>query len=343
LTYSIRFCGPDEKLKLVDFLRDSWRSNHLFVSSPELLDWQYLQEGRYNFVVADHLESNKFHGVLGFISPGFFSEGAIANGEDIWLSIWKVDKGLAEKNTIGLELLQFVQSHFSPNSTSAIGINLEVAKLYKVLGCRVASLRQFFVLNSGLMHFEIARIDEDAGPQIPAEASEACQSDALLINEVDERDLHKLSSILVSSSSDKDIKYVLGRFTQHPRYTYRFFSVEQDRKPISLFVARKILINQASCLRIVDFFGIQLVQSSLGHALQKLLLSEGAEYIDLMVSGIDSHVIQQIGFVECSKENFVPHLFEPFFREISTVQFAVFDKKELVVFKGDSDLDRPNY
>ena len=343
MTYSIRFCGLHEKLKLIDFLRDSWRSNHPLVASPDLLDWQYLQEGRYNFVVANHLESDKFHGVLGLISPGYFSEGAIEDGEDIWLSIWKVDKGLAEKSTLGLELLQFVRSHFLPNSTSAIGINLEVAKLYRVLGCKVASLRQFFVLNSELLHFEIARIEEGGEPRVPAEGLEVGKSNPLRIKEVEERDLHKLSSIIALSSSGKDIEYVLGRFTQHPRYTYRFFSVERDRKPVSLFVVRKIFINQASCLRIVDFIGIQSVLSSLGHELQKLLSSEGSEYIDLMVSGIDGDVIQRIGFVECSEENFVPHLFEPFVREISTVRFAVFDRKDLVVFKGDSDLDRPNW
>lgn len=342
MTYSIRFCGPHEKEKLVDFLRDSWRSDHPFVSDPELLDWQYLQEGRYNFVVANHIDSDKFHGVLGFISPGFFSQGWIGSGEDIWLSIWKVNKELAEKNTIGLELLQFVRSHFLPNSVSAIGINSEVAKLYRVMGCKVGSLRQFFILNSGLLEFEIAHIEQDGGPRVPPQPSEVRKSDPLRINEVEERDLHKFSSILASSSSSKDINYVLGRFTRHPSYTYRFFSVEQERKPVSLFVARNLRIDQASCFRIVDFFGIQSVRSSLGHQFQKLLSAEGAEYIDLMVSGIADHVIQQIGFVECSEKNFVPHLFEPFVREISTVQFAVFDKRDLVIFKGDSDLDRPN-
>ena len=112
-----------------------------------------------------------------------------------------------------------------------------------------------------------------------------------------------------------------------------------------MFIARKITVGRSSCLRIVDFFGIDFIESPLAEQFQNLLTSEGSEYIDFMVSGIADNVIKRLGFVECSNENYVPHLFEPFVRDARKVQFAVSmneSNERFIVFKGDSDLDRPN-
>ena len=65
----------------------------------------------------------------------------------------------------------------------------------------------------------------------------------------------------------------------------------------------------------------------------------------MISSGVDSEAIRRLGFVECSIENYVPHLFEPFVPECRKVQFAVNSEgsdNQFVVFKGDSDLDRPS-
>ena len=74
------------------------RKNHIFLQNESILNFQHKSLEGYNFVVAYHTEKKCFHGVLGFISPGFYVEKTISPGEDIWLAIWKVEKKKAEEN-----------------------------------------------------------------------------------------------------------------------------------------------------------------------------------------------------------------------------------------------------
>ena len=94
--YEIRICKHNEKLLLLDFIESSWNSNHIFLRKNFLINFQHFQDDQINFVVAYHIKTKKFHGILGFISPSFYSYGKVKAGDCLWLTMWKVEKNLAD-------------------------------------------------------------------------------------------------------------------------------------------------------------------------------------------------------------------------------------------------------
>jgi hypothetical protein len=143
--YEVRLCKSSELSLLKDFLRDSWSPDHIFLKDQEILDFQHKSPDGYNFVVANHCEKKEFHGVLGFISPSHYSNGEILSGDSIWLAIWKVDKDRAESNSLGFDLLNYINDQFCPSSITAIGINRQVSLLYRLIGFQINTMNHWFI------------------------------------------------------------------------------------------------------------------------------------------------------------------------------------------------------
>ena len=342
MAYSIRFCGLEEKAQLIRFIQESWESNHILVSHPEILDWQYRAINRYNFVVAHEVGSDRFEGVLGFISPRFFAKNSIESDDDLWLSLWKVEKIPSQPPTLGMDMLTFLRREIPARTVSAIGINSEVARLYRALGCSVRTLSQFFIPNYSCSTFRIAQLSAPGKLTMAGHEADRNQPNAVELIEVTESSVRRLLDKLPPTSRNRP-EYILARYGNHPVYVYRFLSVVVSGESKALIVLRKIFVNESSCLRVTEFVGLEDSEFDLSAPVQKLLQSEGSEYLDLLIGGVDDSSITALGFVDSTEENYVPHLFEPFSRERATVSFAVFDRRELLILKGDSDLDRPNW
>lgn len=342
MAYEIRFCQRDEGQKLISFIRDSVRRDHIFVKNPGLLDWQHLEASRYNFVVASDTRTGQFHGILGFSSPRFYSTGTVSIGDDVWPMLWSVDQAISDDRTLGARLLLGLKAMLRPASVIAVGITKELASLYERMGYRVGEMDHYFLLDESHQTFAIASLSSlTVQNNVAGSRASTGLSLAQTLRELPPTELDRESWALPSNPLAKDFGYVRGRFANHPVYKYRFWVVE-DSEPRALIVARKITVGDSACIRIVDFFGLEAVSSEIYEQFQRLLDSEGAEYIDLVVTGVHKRQIEKMGFVESSDDNFVPHLFEPFEARRSTVLFSIFDDKDLPIFKGDSDLDRPS-
>ena len=74
----------------------------------------------------------------------------------------------------------------------------------------------------------------------------------------------------------------------------------------------------------------------------ELMVHNGYEYIDFLEFGFDSQSLINTGFIQCSDQLFVPHLFEPFVADRKEVKIAFKSIEPFSCTKGDSDLDRPN-
>ena len=118
-------------------MNNSWAQNHILARDIDLLDFQHKSDQGYNFVVAYHVASNSFHGVLGIVSPDFYVDRRIEKNQDVWLAIWKLDKRLTKASSLGMDMLSFVERAFQPKSISAIGINKIVVFLYKAMGYEI--------------------------------------------------------------------------------------------------------------------------------------------------------------------------------------------------------------
>ena len=335
--YEIRLCRIDEKELLKDFVRQYWSNDHIFLYSDDILDFQHREDSHYNFVVAYHSESSSFHAVLGFISPLFYSKGHIEPGDDLWLALWKVEKSLAETSSLGLDLLEFLDIQYTPRSISAIGIPDDVALLYKLLGFETGTMRHWFILNDINTTFSIAQVRTP----LPT-AKRGSEPSGVSIRKIQLDELDKLRQTDAHRNLPKSLPYLISRYLHHPIYDYEYYAITDANELLGYYVGRRIKVKSAECLRITDMRLRIDPQLSLRGVFQKSLVSENLEYLDLLAFGDMGFNPDSIGFSENDKNNFVPHLFEPFLPERHEVRLAYRSKTSFVCFKGDSDLDRPS-
>lgn len=321
---------------------ESWKQDHVYARRPDLLDWHHLEEYRYNFVVAYHLESGRFHGILGFSSPGFFSKGHVGRDDLIWLMLWKVDPELTDSKSLGSQLLLFLRRHFKGSIFVAAGITPEVAHLYSSIGFQVTKMRQFYFLNRKFSKHEIV--------QHPVTPVSHYENPSLVrtghrnykLTEISTGDLPRFGPMVSNSNHSKDIDYVINRFGRHPVYEYRFFGLSSDQGDHCLLILRKIQVETAFCLRIVDFFGFVEPSIEIQDQFQLLVETENSEYVDFLMHGWSPEWLEHLGFVECNPTSFVPNFFEPIVRDFLEVSFTSFENRGVLITKGDADLDRPN-
>lgn len=334
--YEIRLCKVEEIDLLRAFLETSWSKNHIFTKNKDVLDFQHRALDNYTFVVAYYSETNCFHGVLGIISPDFYVDRKIGKGQDVWLAIWKVDKDIAKSNSLGMDMLTFVETEFSPKSISAIGINNTVALLYKLVGFKTKTMNQWFLPNRKIVEPKLLVGD------VPEHQHSLLDSLDLVID-VGMELQGEVQQFLSKCRARRNFSYIFQRYLKHPTYKYNVYVFKKNESAIyAVAVGRKVTVDGANAFRLTEMFIDPDYSSDLGGSLSVLMERNEYEYIDFLEYGFASEPLIEMGFLKCSDRLFVPHLFEPFVAERSEVKIAFKSDKPFICTKGDSDLDRPN-
>jgi hypothetical protein len=335
MSYSIRYCNPEEVDKLQGFLGEKWKKNHVLSSSKELLDFQHFDAtlNKYQFIIAWHNQKKEIHAVLGVI-PTYLYDRNLIDHHDFWLAIWKVDKEKAEGKSLGIEILEFFYEKNKVNFIAAIGITKLAKKIYKHLGYEIKELNHYYIINSSCINFRILQIkNEKILNQVNVDQSD------YTVKVVDE-----LKDIIHTLRPVKSHTYFYNKYKNHPFYKYTFLEVSIDDKPEFYFIGRKIDSQGSACFRIIDVYGDMSRVNSLSKSFDDFMELLGVEYIDFLNFGIKPELIHQIGFSTFNEEDLViPQYFEPFKSENKKIQFAFKIKEgEYTFFKGDADQDRPN-
>lgn len=336
--YEIRLCRSDEYNKLAEFLHKYWREDHIFARDKQVLDWQHKEADHYNFIVANHIESDEFHAILGIISPSFYSKGRITIGDNIWLAIWKVENSLAQASSLGVELFEFVVNEYRPASISAIGISEAVKKLYRLLGMKPGVMTQYYIKNPTITDSKIAVFSQKpAGYALDIGGGNQLEN-------ISKENLDEFMEKLSFPLDKKGIEYITNRYIHHPRYRYMYLGLSLDKQPAALFVARAVETACAKCLRVVDFIGLEELPDSVSikETVECYLAAQCFEYADFLYFGPYAEKIVNLGFSIPSEAELIPHLFEPFVKETVEVHLSYSGDQEFSAVKGDSDLDRPN-
>lgn len=334
--YEIRLCKSEELPLLRQFLKSSWSEEHIFLRNKEILDFQHQTCDGYNFVVAYHAVTNCFHGALGIISPEFYLDRKIGEKQNIWLAIWKVDKELAQSNSLGLDMLEYVDATFSPESISAIGINHNVALVYRLLGFRIKTMNQWFLPNREIVNPQLLR---GALPNNTHQSPH--QLDMKLEHGIERED--EIRSFLTKVNANRSFRYIVERYVRHPFYKYSVYAFKHEDDSIyAIAIGREVSGEGGHAFRLTELFYESEHYKGVGSALNKLVVHRGYEYVDFLEYGFDKKAMEDIGFIKCTDQCFVPHLFEPFIAEHKKVQIAFRSASSFSCTKGDSDLDRPN-
>ena len=128
-----------------------------------------------------------------------------------------------------------------------------------------------------------------------------------------------------------------------PNINVKNFYIAEQRL-VSIWTLRIIKMNKSRAIRIVDILGNIEYLPCLSAELQKMLVDIGAEYMDILNYGINEEVFFNLGFLKLNPigDVIIPNYFEPFERKNIRIEFAYKADFNYVIFKGDSDQDRPN-
>jgi hypothetical protein len=341
----IRFATNDDLAPLMRFIDEHWARGHVLSTSRSLMEWQHRgTDGRdYDYVIAS--EGDELLGVLGFIATSRF-DPELASARTVWLALWKVRADAP--NGTGLRMLTFLSKSVPHEALGTVGINAEVAKLYRALGYSVGSTRQRYTLHPARDDFSIVRVP----PGAPRIASDCDLADAPRLRALDARGLRALGPLFAREWPEgavprKSARFFESRYLAHPFYRYEVHAVEREGEVCGLIATRLCEAAGSRSIRVVDGFLPPVALPGLAGALQRLLVERDAECADLFEHGLDGSAMARSGLLAVDPadgETVIPNYYEPLAQRNVRVDFAYRLRagQRLIVFKADADQDRPN-
>jgi len=341
--YLIRKATFDDEQALRQFIDEHWRKEHVFVTSKKLLDWQHRDETTqsYSFILGIEKDTGDIHGVLGFITLAQF-DPEIEPTRIIWMAIWKV-RDAARGHRLGRNIQAFLVESEKPQIISTVAASAMTLSMYEALGYQVDKLKQYFVMNNNMPSFELAHCpSEIIGVSVEAKTDRH-------IEPIGREDILTQTQHCFDNQGTVPVKtpnYIIGRYLDHPVYTYDSYKIVEAGKTLGVVVTRDCQHAGHKAIRIVDFIGPDNALAGLGSAWQALLEKKAAEYIDFYNAGIPDECLKQSGFrdVDDFDDLIIPNYFEPFLRQKVSIDFMISSPKGVPyrIVKGDSDQDRPN-
>lgn len=339
MSYSVEYAESSDYSKIQYFIEKHWRKDHILGLSKELLDFQYLNplSQKYNFVIAINNTTAEIDALLGFIPTYQYDKRLFEQG-DYWGAIWKVrsDVQNVEIKNLGLSVWERLFELDNFRSWAAIGISEIAKKIYTISGMQIGELAHYYLPNISAKDFYIADhidVERVSIPKYP---------ENIVIREVRIEQIRE--RVDCTYQPRKSISYLKNQYLKHPFYKYHFWGIFDSDQLVSIWTLRIIRMNKSKVVRIVDILGNIEHLPCLSAELQKKMVDIGAEYMDILNYGIDENVFFNIGFLKLDPigDVIIPNYFEPFERKNIRIEFAYKANFDYVIFKGDSDQDRPN-
>ena len=321
--------------EIMEFINKEWKKNHILSIRKDFFLYEYSNKDYLNFVISK--SKDKINGILGFL------KSSNDKHPTIWTTMWKVSKSNGSP-ILGIRLLNYLLSQ-GYKSVMSNGINTSTEEIYKFLGFHVGKLDHHYIPNLSLKKYKIAKfnkkkLDNSYTLKNPPK---------LFFKQLRIQDLKHFFEYtkVLNKTPYKDLKYYKKRFFEHPIYNYEVYGVCENYKILSLLVTRVVRCGLSSCLRIVDFNGLEeTLETHILH-LRKIMLLEGHEYIDILTFGLSNELLRKSGFNQLNHlqtDNIVPNFFEPFIQKNVSVNFFsnIKNLSELRIYKADGDQDRPS-
>ena len=329
----IEKCKTIDKELLVSYIDNFWQRNHILVRNEDLFNWQHLDNSFYNFYIFKY--EDKICGIIGFIPTNQYDSN-LANNKDYFGAIWSVNK-LAPP-AAGHFLLKKMISSETPKFIGFVGISEQAKFFYKKSNLEINSLNHYYIINNSFKEYKILKRKKEQKSYLNIEDSN------LTLIKIDNLSVLKLSH---KYKPEKTIDYLINRYQKHPVYKYFFYGLRNHKNNIQcVFIIRKQIYSDRSCLRIVDIYGDIDNIESLKKQFENLLSMEDSEYIDVLNYGISETTFKKIGFskLDFSSDNIIiPNFFQPFVQKNIEIEFSYISKyDDFVIFRGDGDQDRPS-
>jgi hypothetical protein len=318
---------------LREFLEREWSSNHVFVKNSEIFFWQHLdrETGLLNFLLFE--SEHTIRAVLGFIPYSLFSSNVPENR--VFLAIWKTSSTNTTPGA-GFHLYNQLHKHVDASFIGAIGISEVALPLYQKLGYTTGVMDHFIVFNPGILQ----RILTSAPDQmLPHSTVTSVEVDLTA-------DREYVDMICLRNASPKNAEYLVNRFAEHPTYHYLSVVFSSGERSVML-VMREVNVSGSLLGRVVDAVGEYALIADCAAALREVAVEREWEYVDIYSTGLSTVSMNAGGYFVrgIGSDVVVPNYFEPFVQTNVDISFAWKNQGgpgNTVLFRGDSDQDRPN-
>jgi hypothetical protein len=327
-----------DKERMLAFLAAHWRADHIFVLAPQVFDWQYQKpDGGYHIALALN-EDDSVLGFLGYIPTGQFDPDL--GCDDIMLAVWKVREDMALPG-VGLRLLKLIEKTHKPRIIGAIGISDMVEPIYKAFKYTLGQLHHAALFADTANAGKIAM-------NVPNFTPVPTTKDSAMLGPVLDTQSDAVTRLAQGAGLAKSWTYLQNRYVNHPYYDYSLRGVFNGDDLQSVIVWRKVEVNDMAILRIVDVIGPPEGLTQVSGALRDEVRDAGADYIDILQTGLDVDGLRAAGFISPADHTdlILPNFFAPFVASNVTIKLAYRDfetpGRALTLFRADSDQDRPN-
>lgn len=315
---------------IMEFIDDYWKKNHILSRDTELFDFQYVWGDEVCFIISLDNQS-KLNGVLGYI-PYDKDDRYIA------LALWKA-LTVDDDPMLGIRLLEFIMEDKGTKEIVVPGININTFRIYKYFKFETGKMQHWYRL-SRRDKYMIADINEFNIPPVKYKYHVTVQK----LDTFREAVTFGIENLLESENRPyKSMGYLKRRYFGHPSYKYLSYGIinEESRKKSVLFL-RIQEVQSGRVIRFIDNIGDPCQINCCVDFFDGLMMKLNAEYIDLYETGLSSEILLSGGWLNVDGSgNIIPEYFSPFEQRNIDIYYSS-TQKDIVLFKGDGDMDRPN-
>ncbi len=323
----IRFANIEDVPRIMNFIDIYWCKGHIMSRNRRLFDFQHQWDQETAFVISE--TNREITGILGYIPYG-------RSDRDITLAIWKTIK--TNETMLGIHIFNFLRENADAHTISAPGINPKTIPTYKFLGMHTGKMKHWYRLYQ-FSNYKIAKvIDCDIPVPLKTDGIEICRIENF---RQAQEDFGLADCLDRDKQLKKNMNFIERRYFNHPVYQYIKYGVVLDTE--KLFIILRIQhYNGVNIMRVIDCIGDHRLLQYFTLEMDDLLLKYNCEYVDCYESGIEELFFLNGGWklVEDSG-NIIPDYFAPFERRNIDIYYMS-DIEDVIIFKGDGDMDRPN-
>ncbi len=328
MDYEIRFATKSDIPQIMKFINDYWKKGHILSYDRTLFEWQYQGNNKVNMVLG--LKDDVLLGVLGFVAYD------TSDTKDIALALWKAVFG---EFFLGIKLLMYLMENEPHRLIMCPGINMKTSGgIYKRMGIDTGKMTQWYRL-SPVDKYSIAKVVNGDIPKVKSNNYRVVELESFLQFKAK---FNFNSDAYNESIPFKSLKYIEGRYFNHPIYTYFKFGIESGEKIDTVVVIRLQECNGSCAVRVVDVIGNVKLLPHFTLFFDDYMKKAKAEYIDIYEVGISDKDLIGGGWTKVEDSgNIIPNYFAPYLAENIDINYSTSDDK-VVMFRGDGDQDRPN-
>ena len=318
-----------DKEKILAFIREHWREDHIFVRDSAFFDYEMGALGSPQFIIA--YDEERIVGLIGYVQYHPDTKQA-----DLFLVLLRVLEDYARLG-LGLKLLVACKDLTGRNAHT-VGANPKAIPFYQITGFKCGYLKHFFWPNPKIDNFTIASLAEPVQTVVP-------DPDGSIIELQAPIDQESFDQIEQGNNVEKSCWYFNKRYFDNPIHKYRLFAARDlgvSGQITGLGATRTIEHGGSQILRIVDWLGPAMSFARFINHVKAEAVAIEAEYVQMHMHGMTEQILDATGLKEVSEPDMVPTYFSPFAAKNIKLTFATTCKEPVRLFQGDGDQDRPS-